>query len=113
MMDYSFNDSDLRGKKDVSDLELGALFLGACSRGKLFFQKLPNCRRANGVYSNPALCKLHSHGLRQPDNSELRCGIGVCTVTSGYTGYARDIYNGSGFHVRDRVFDPIECSYKQ
>ena len=41
-MDYAFNDSDLRVKKDVSDLKLDSLILEACSREKLFFRKLSN-----------------------------------------------------------------------
>jgi len=46
MMDYAFNDSDLRVKKDVSDLELdpgaGFLILEACSLEKHFFRNLSN-----------------------------------------------------------------------
>ena len=36
-MDYSFNDSDLREKKDVSDLKLDALFLGRVPGKNYFF----------------------------------------------------------------------------
>jgi hypothetical protein len=47
-----------------------------------------------------------------PKNPKLRGCIGARAVSSGYTGYAGDVYNGSGFHERDSIFDPKKCAEK-
>jgi hypothetical protein len=40
MINYAFNDRDLRVKKDVNDLELDPLFWRCVLGKKLFFRKL-------------------------------------------------------------------------